>query len=115
MEDRTEHNLLCVSTGVDALGRIAVRVSDNGCGIPEADLARVFDPFFSTKQAQGGTGLGLYVCRSIVTECGGEITVQSQPGQGTTFQFTLPAAHSARTGSRGQSPGGSYTTADVAH
>jgi PAS domain S-box-containing protein len=89
-------NLLRISTACDAQGRIVVRVADTGQGIPEADLDRIFDPFFTTKQAEGGTGLGLYVCRSIVTECGGEITVHSQPGEGTTFQLTLPAAHSAR-------------------
>jgi two-component system NtrC family sensor kinase len=61
-------------------------------------LNRIFDPFFTTRHAEGGTGLGLYVCRSIVTECGGEITVHSQVDRGTTFELTLPAAHSARTG-----------------
>ena len=89
-------NVLRVSTGTDALGRIVVRVSDTGHGIPEIDLNRIFDPFFTTRDAEGGTGLGLYVCRSIVTECGGEITVQSQVDRGTTFQITLPAAHSSR-------------------
>jgi PAS domain S-box-containing protein len=89
-------NVLRVSTGTDALGRIVVRVSDTGHGIPEIDLNRIFDPFFTTRDAEGGTGLGLYVCRSIVTECGGEITVHSQVDRGTTFQITLPAAHSSR-------------------
>jgi PAS domain S-box-containing protein len=91
-------NVLRISTGTDALGRIVVRVSDTGHGIPEADLNRIFDPFFTTRHAEGGTGLGLYVCRSIVTECGGEITVHSQVDRGTTFQLTLPAAHSVRAG-----------------
>jgi PAS domain S-box-containing protein len=101
----SKHNLLRVSTGTDALGGVVVRVSDNGCGIPEADLARIFDPFFTTKHAEGGTGLGLYVCRSIVTESGGEITVSSQSGQGTTFQLTLPAAHSVRSAPDFETPG----------
>jgi signal transduction histidine kinase len=91
-------NVLRISTGTDALGRIVVRVSDTGHGIPEADLNRIFDPFYTTRHAEGGTGLGLYVCRSIVTECGGEITVHSQVDRGTTFQLTLPAAHSVRAG-----------------
>jgi PAS domain S-box-containing protein len=93
-----QRHVLRVSTGTDALGRIVVRVSDTGQGIPEVDLNRIFDPFFTTRHAEGGTGLGLYVCRSIVTECGGEITVHSQVDRGTTFELTLPAAHSARTG-----------------
>ncbi|HVW24428.1 MAG TPA: ATP-binding protein [Polyangiaceae bacterium] len=98
MKGRGKGNVLHVSTATDSLGRVVVRVSDTGHGIPEADLNRIFDPFFTTRHAEGGTGLGLYVCRSIVTECGGEITVQSQVDRGTTFQLTLPAAHSARTG-----------------
>jgi PAS domain S-box-containing protein len=96
MERGKERNVLRVSTATDALGRIVVRVADTGHGIPETDLNRIFDPFFTTRQAEGGTGLGLYVCRSIVTESGGEITVQSQLARGTTFQLTLPAAHAAR-------------------
>jgi PAS domain S-box-containing protein len=99
MEHGKQRNVLRVSTGTDVLGRIVVRVSDTGHGIPETDLNRIFDPFFTTRQAEGGTGLGLYVCRSIVTESGGEITVHSQIGRGTTFQLTLPAARAARTGS----------------
>lgn len=98
MKRGTRPSVLRVSTGTDELGRIVVRVSDTGHGIPEADLNRIFDPFFTTRHAEGGTGLGLYVCRSIVTECGGEITVHSQIDRGTTFEITLPAAHSARTG-----------------
>jgi signal transduction histidine kinase len=98
MKSGAERNELRVSTGTDALGRIVVRVSDTGHGIPEGDLNRIFDPFFTTRHAEGGTGLGLYVCRSIVTECGGEITVHSEVNRGTTFELTLPAAHSARTG-----------------
>jgi PAS domain S-box-containing protein len=95
-------HVLRVSTGTDALGRVIVRVSDTGQGIPEVDLNRIFDPFFTTRHAEGGTGLGLYVCRSIVTECGGEITVHSEIDRGTTFELTLPAAHAVRNG-RGSS------------
>jgi PAS domain S-box-containing protein len=93
-----QRHVLRVSTATDALGRIVVCVSDTGQGIPEIHLNRVFDPFFTTRQAEGGTGLGLYVCRSIVAECGGEIRVHSEVDRGTTFELTLPAAHSARTG-----------------
>ncbi len=96
MKQNGQRNVLRVSTRTDALGRIVVSVSDTGHGIPEADLNRIFDPFFTTRYAEGGTGLGLYVCRSIVTECGGEITVDSEVDRGTTVQLTLLAAHSAR-------------------
>jgi PAS domain S-box-containing protein len=93
-----QRHVLRVSTATDALGRIVVCVSDTGQGIPDVHLNRIFDPFFTTRHAEGGTGLGLYVCRSIVTECGGEIKVQSQVDRGTTFELTLPAAHSAHSG-----------------
>lgn len=63
---------------------------DDGPGIPEALQTRIFDPFFTTKGEQYGTGLGLSVCQSITTEHGGEIWVESQPGQGATFVVELP-------------------------
>ncbi|GFO68916.1 hypothetical protein GMLC_24950 [Geomonas limicola] len=63
-------------------------VSDTGTGIPESLRAKVFDPYFSTKQ---GSGLGLTSCYSIVKKHGGSIELESVPGQGTTFTVTLPA------------------------
>ena len=62
---------------------------DTGTGIAAADLERIFEPFFSTKAE--GLGLGLYVTRRIVEEHGGEIRVESQPGEGTTFSVWFPA------------------------
>jgi signal transduction histidine kinase len=70
-------------------GKTLVRVSDTGPGVPEADLDKVFDPFFSTKK--GGTGLGLSICYTIVKAHGGEIELRSRPGEGTTVLVTLPA------------------------
>jgi two-component system NtrC family sensor kinase len=69
-----------------------VRVKDNGSGIPADVMARIFDPFFTTKEDQNRTGLGLAVAHSIVEQHGGEITVQSEPGQGTEFLVSLPLA-----------------------
>lgn len=63
---------------------------DDGPGIPEEIKAYIFQPFFTTKGEQSGTGLGLSVCQSIVAEHGGEIWVESQPGQGATFIVELP-------------------------
>ena len=71
--------------------RIRVRVTDDGIGIPENHLERVFDPFFTARLGKGRSGLGLYVCYNIVTSVlGGDIEVSSELGIGTTFTFTFP-------------------------
>ena len=69
-------------------GRARLRVRDNGAGIPAADQDRIFEPFFTTKDA--GTGLGLTLVQQIIREHGGEISVTSGSGEGTTFHLTLP-------------------------
>jgi two-component system NtrC family sensor kinase len=69
-----------------------VRVSDDGQGVMPEHMDRLFDPFFTTKPAGEGTGLGLYVSHEIVRGHGGEITVESTPGQGATFEVRLPLA-----------------------
>ncbi len=65
-------------------------VSDTGMGIPPQNLARIFEGYFTTKR--GGTGLGLPTTRRIIEEHGGHITVESEPGKGTTFRVELPLA-----------------------
>jgi len=77
--------------------RVTVEVRDNGLGIPPELLDRVFDPFFTTKPTGLGTGLGLPICHSIVKSLGGEIGVESSPGDGTVFRVTLPAQPQATT------------------
>ncbi len=69
---------------------VSVTVTDDGCGIPEADLKRVYEPFFSTKTKKGGTGLGLSITYGLVQEIGGTISVKSKVGKGTSFTVTLP-------------------------
>jgi C4-dicarboxylate-specific signal transduction histidine kinase len=69
---------------------VEIAVSDAGVGIQAGDLPRVFDPFHTTKQ--GGLGLGLAICRSIVEAHGGSISIQNNPDRGATARFTLPAA-----------------------
>jgi signal transduction histidine kinase len=76
----------------DGKREVAVEVADTGCGIAPNDLEHVFDPFFTTKTAGEGNGLGLSVVRSIVTEHGGTIDVESRAGQGTRFRVVLPLA-----------------------
>ncbi|WP_374509631.1 ATP-binding protein [Niveibacterium sp.] len=70
---------------------VCIVVEDFGVGIPPENLSRVFDPFFTTRLGQGGTGLGLHIVHNIVTgTLGGEIDVQSEPGRGTRFLLRLP-------------------------
>jgi len=69
-------------------GQVEVRVKDNGPGIAPEDRAKVFEPFFSTKET--GTGLGLALTQQIIQEHGGTIELESEPGAGTTFVVRLP-------------------------
>ncbi len=69
---------------------IQVRFRDDGPGVPPDVRARIFQPFFTTKSAGKGSGLGLSISRRIVTEHGGSLEVSSEPGEGTTFTVTLP-------------------------
>jgi signal transduction histidine kinase len=69
---------------------IRVSFSDDGPGIPEANIAHVFDPFFSTRGVGQGRGLGLSVCYGIISDHSGRINVQSQPGKGAVFGVELP-------------------------
>ena len=73
-------------------GRVIIRVSDDGCGIPQAMIDRVFDPFFTTKPVGEGTGLGLAICYHIVRNHGGTLSVNSVRDEATTFTVDLPAA-----------------------
>jgi two-component system sensor kinase FixL len=79
---------LLVCTESDGRG-VRVCVADQGCGIPTERIERIFQPFFTTKEI--GMGLGLAVCRTIVSAHDGELSAINNPGRGATFQFTLPA------------------------
>ena len=80
-----------VTTRYDSLGeRALIDISDSGYGIEPRNLARIFDPFYTTKPTGEGTGLGLSVSYGIIKNHGGTITVASQPGSGTTFTVDLP-------------------------
>jgi signal transduction histidine kinase len=71
--------------------RVAIEVADTGCGIPESNIEKIFEPFFTTRKDDGGTGLGLALCRMLISEMDGQIEVRSVLNQGTTFRLILNA------------------------
>ena len=77
------------ATAVGTIGAYMIEVSDSGCGIPAGNLDRIFEAFFTTKQSKG-TGLGLFSVKQFVEAQGGEISVSSQAGRGTTFRLSFP-------------------------
>ncbi|HLW00945.1 MAG TPA: ATP-binding protein [Ktedonobacterales bacterium] len=82
---------------------LVVRVRDDGEGIPEEIRQRVFEPFFSTKGARRGSGLGLWVCQEIIRSHGGQMHINSKVGKGTTFLVGLPLPVESRGAALGQS------------
>jgi CheY-like chemotaxis protein len=91
-EGHADENEIRVSTSIDAMGRVAIEITDTGSGMPAEVLERLFTPFFTTKAVGVGTGLGLSICHRIVTGFGGNIEVHSTLGKGTTFRVFLPVA-----------------------
>lgn len=91
------HIEVAVGTSGD---RVFAHVRDDGIGIPEEDLPRIFERFYRVEKARsrdlGGTGLGLSIVKHLVQAMDGEIFVESEPGRGSTFRFTLPTAPSAQ-------------------
>jgi two-component system, NtrC family, sensor kinase len=90
MDDR--RGKLTVRTGrnPNQADEVIVEIEDNGIGIPRADQAKIFDPFYTTKPPGRGTGLGLSICYGIVEDHRGRIEVDSQPGRGSIFRVFLP-------------------------
>jgi signal transduction histidine kinase len=91
-ESRREPRNVALRGHSDQRGWAVVEVSDSGVGIEPSALPRVFEPFYTTKSAGSGTGLGLSVTHTIVTRLGGTISAQSELGSGTTFRVSLPPA-----------------------
>lgn len=87
--------IVTVSAVVDGAW-VVVRVRDDGPGVAPELHTKLFEPFYSTKEAGRGTGLGLSISRRIVNDHGGSIEVESAPGQGTTFSVRLPVGDRER-------------------
>ncbi len=81
-----------IAIGTDPAGKAFVDITDTGTGIRDADLPRLFDPFFTTRAPGEGLGLGLSVCHQIISALGGRIDVESRFGVGSTFRVVLPPA-----------------------
>jgi signal transduction histidine kinase len=93
-DDRVEQNEITVSIHAQA-GTVVIEVHDNGSGMTQTEQKRAFEAFFTTKPRGVGSGIGLSICSSIVSEMGGTIEVESRSGAGTTFRVRLPAHESA--------------------
>ena len=91
-----KHNELALRVRPSGEHHVLLEVSDNGVGVEGADASRIFLPFFTTKPAGRGTGLGLAVTQRLVTELGGDISFTSEPGAGTTFRVIFPAFEDER-------------------
>jgi two-component system, NtrC family, sensor kinase len=87
---------ITLETNADDQDQVWIRVVDTGEGIPAENLNKIFDPFFTTKGVGNGTGLGLAVSYGIVQEHAGTIDVESEPGNGTSFTLSFPAAGKQR-------------------
>lgn len=91
IESKKERGMIRFSTSFNTREqKVIVSITDNGTGIPQDIIQKIFDPFFTTKPVGIGTGLGLSISYGIIKEHGGNITVQSMIGEGTTFTIELP-------------------------
>jgi PAS domain S-box-containing protein len=90
-DDRSRTNRISVSAA-DEGDAVVIEVTDNGPGVPPEDRERIFEPFQTTKEVGDASGLGLFICRSIVNAWSGTVTVDDRPGGGARFRVVLPIA-----------------------
>ncbi|MGO6747782.1 ATP-binding protein [Rhizobium ruizarguesonis] len=90
MAEMGRPGILTLRTRITSSDTVEIDVCDNGPGIPEEHLSKIFDPFYTTKPVGKGTGMGLSICYRIIENHGGTITVNSRPGKGAVFTITLP-------------------------
>ncbi len=86
----TDGCLLDITAEREGRDSVVISIGDNGCGMPEEILPKIFEPFFSTKERGVGTGLGLAITSGLIKKLHGEISVKSKQNEGTTFTITLP-------------------------
>lgn len=98
-----EHGEIVISTKKYDAGRVAVTISDTGCGISKENLAKIRDPFFTTKEVGTGTGLGLSIVDEIVRSHGGELMIDSEVGRGSAFTVVLPIKRTEKAAAEEQS------------
>jgi len=85
-----------ISTSNAIAADIRFEIADTGPGISPDELPHIFEPYWSAERhGKKGTGLGLFIARGVVEAHGGKLRVDSEPGRGTTFFFTIPIAHRA--------------------
>lgn len=97
-EGRSQPGRIRIRVAPVRADRIAIEITDDGKGIPQAILPRIFDPFFTTRRGTGGTGLGMHIVYNLVTQVlGGQISVTSRPSGGTRFTIVIPLEAPART------------------
>ncbi len=81
---------IVITTKLHGSDHVAISIADNGCGIPEENMSRIRDPFFTTKDVGSGTGLGLSIVDEIMRAHGGELVIESEVGKGSSFTIVLP-------------------------
>jgi signal transduction histidine kinase len=103
LENSVVHGFLHAEQGRISLSiqaeaeQLSILLSDNGCGISDANLPHVFDPFFTTQMGQSGTGLGLSIVSSLVCDLmGGRVQIESKPALGTVIRLNFPVQHLTR-------------------
>jgi two-component system, NtrC family, sensor kinase len=89
IEDQGE---IVITTSLHGPDHVAIAIADTGCGIPEENLQRIRDPFFTTKEVGSGTGLGLSIVDEIIRNHHGRLLIDSEPGKGSVFTVILPVA-----------------------
>jgi len=108
-----EEGAILITTKLHDADRVSISIADNGCGIPEENLSRIRDPFFTTKEVGTGTGLGLSIVDEIMRAHGGELIIESEVGKGSRFTILLPIKQAAGTAAPDNAAAQSDDTGEV--